>query len=158
MGYESQRGDTVYGVSRTHLIVDASLVEHHGKGHSQERTWEMLVCWPEPDLLALATRSITGWVAWAFLTAVLASPLTSRKFQPKRTSRCSPCLLRRSCLCLPPTQPPARFALSVQPKPPSSGPAQMSPLPKPFQVMEPGRPLALLPPTAAPNLEDLRAF
>lgn len=115
MDDDSQRGDTACGVSRTYLIREPF---NQGKGCSEECTLGNAGMWPEPKVLTLVDKVLYSMAQPTFPMAALASPLISRKFQPKRTSGCSLCLLWVSCLCLPPTRPPARLTLSLHPKPP----------------------------------------
>lgn len=101
------------GVSRTHLIVDASQVEHHGKGHSKEHTWEMLVCWPEPDLLALATR-VLHRVGGPGLSDCRSGQSTNiQKVPAQKNLQTLPVLAAAFLPLSAPTQLSTRFALSV---------------------------------------------
>ena len=97
-----------------------------GRGVLKNALREMPARWLEPKLLTLALEVLYGTAEPTFATAALPIPVASRKFQPKRTPGRSLCLLLLSCLCLPPTHPPARLTLSLHPKPLFlPGPAQM---------------------------------
>ena len=88
-----------------------------GRGVLKNALWGMLACWLEPKLLTWVDKVLYSMAKPTFPMAGLASLQRSRKFQAKRTSGCSLCLLWFSCLCLPPTHPPARLTLSFPPKP-----------------------------------------
>lgn len=115
-----------------------------GPGVLRNAIWGMPARRPEPVLLVL----VTGWPGPTFPTAALASPLTSRRFQPPRACRCSLSLPRRPRLSA--AHSPSCQTLSMRPNRLPQGPARTSPAPKPLRVTvawETSRP----PPTPRPQ-------
>lgn len=93
-----------------------------GRGVLRNTPWEMLVCWPKPNLLLLEAK-VLHRVAQANLSSCCSGHFTNvQKVPAKKKLQLLPVPAAALCLCLPPTHPPARLALFVYPRPPSSRP------------------------------------